>query len=617
VPNLDPVVVKVVVDDSALDKAAGKATKTGAAIKKMGTDGTTHTLRLKESFTSLVEHVDGMPPVVGQASRSLESMFSTGVGGAGLLTAGVGAAAAAVLAFAEEAARKYQGLVEETEAYSRVTGESAEMSSRQLEAFQELGVSAGDATGAMVKLDKAIITAPKHLEALGVEIAHNKDGTTDLNGTLINIIDAYNSTSDAAKRTEIALAAFGKTGANMLPILAVGSDKLRQMEDSAKLVFSEEDIKRVHDFKIEQQQMNREMDSFAAGPGRLWTDVQKGMIESVLEATYVSEKFDEADKKSVETTGRHITNSRALSGELQRQYREGNQAKEGLDKLAAAQKDAAEAAQRHRDALDALYNAEDASIHASLTLERDDMKVTESQNALTASVNAHKKAVDEVDLKLDAYNKTVRTYGANSDEARTAQDALTAAQDAATKATTSESDAVLTAKEDLLAAAGAAQKAQEETDKLTDGTVNAEAAHYAYVQKLEDEASHLAPGSALRVWLEQYIDKLNAIPAAKTTTITENLYRHDYTGQTDSGQRGYASGGRPPVGLPSVVGEEGPEIWVPDRPGTIYPHGVQPPSSEGVQSGGDTTINVSVTHRDPTPDEIAREIAWRLSTRRA
>lgn len=35
---------------------------------------------------------------------------------------------------------------------------------------------------------------------------------------------------------------------------------------------------------------------------------------------------------------------------------------------------------------------------------------------------------------------------------------------------------------------------------------------------------------------------------------------------------GFASGGRPPVGVPSMVGERGPEIFVPDRPGTIVPN---------------------------------------------
>jgi len=35
---------------------------------------------------------------------------------------------------------------------------------------------------------------------------------------------------------------------------------------------------------------------------------------------------------------------------------------------------------------------------------------------------------------------------------------------------------------------------------------------------------------------------------------------------------GYANGGRPPVGRPSIVGERGPELFVPDRAGTIIPN---------------------------------------------
>jgi len=40
-----------------------------------------------------------------------------------------------------------------------------------------------------------------------------------------------------------------------------------------------------------------------------------------------------------------------------------------------------------------------------------------------------------------------------------------------------------------------------------------------------------------------------------------------------SGLLGFANGGRPPVGRPSVVGERGPELFVPDRAGTIIPNG--------------------------------------------
>ncbi len=48
---------------------------------------------------------------------------------------------------------------------------------------------------------------------------------------------------------------------------------------------------------------------------------------------------------------------------------------------------------------------------------------------------------------------------------------------------------------------------------------------------------------------------------------------------------GFADGGRPPVGRPSVVGERGPELFVPDRAGTIIPNN---------QLGGSTNVVVNV-----------------------
>tara|TARA_R100000149_G_C5759162_1_gene64876 strand:- start:158 stop:562 length:405 start_codon:yes stop_codon:yes gene_type:complete len=36
--------------------------------------------------------------------------------------------------------------------------------------------------------------------------------------------------------------------------------------------------------------------------------------------------------------------------------------------------------------------------------------------------------------------------------------------------------------------------------------------------------------------------------------------------------RGFEKGGRPPVGQPSIVGERGPELFMPDQAGTIVPN---------------------------------------------
>jgi hypothetical protein len=53
---------------------------------------------------------------------------------------------------------------------------------------------------------------------------------------------------------------------------------------------------------------------------------------------------------------------------------------------------------------------------------------------------------------------------------------------------------------------------------------------------------------------------------------------------------GFADGGRPQVGGLSVVGERGPEFFVPDRPGTILSAGQSAAALRGVQGGG-VTIN--------------------------
>jgi len=50
----------------------------------------------------------------------------------------------------------------------------------------------------------------------------------------------------------------------------------------------------------------------------------------------------------------------------------------------------------------------------------------------------------------------------------------------------------------------------------------------------------------------------------------------------------FADGGRPPVGIPSIVGERGPELFIPDTPGVIIPN---VPNSNGI---GSTNLTASM-----------------------
>ena len=73
---------------------------------------------------------------------------------------------------------------------------------------------------------------------------------------------------------------------------------------------------------------------------------------------------------------------------------------------------------------------------------------------------------------------------------------------------------------------------------------------------------------------------------------------------------GFANGGRPPVGRASIVGEKGPELFVPSSAGTIIPNN---------QIGGGVTNNI-VVNVDASGSNVegneqqSRELGLVLST---
>lgn len=70
---------------------------------------------------------------------------------------------------------------------------------------------------------------------------------------------------------------------------------------------------------------------------------------------------------------------------------------------------------------------------------------------------------------------------------------------------------------------------------------------------------------------------------------------------------GFADGGRPPVGKPSIIGERGPEMWVPDSAGTVVPAG---------EWGGGMQISNTFVIQTPTgrvPLETQQQVATRAA----
>jgi len=78
--------------------------------------------------------------------------------------------------------------------------------------------------------------------------------------------------------------------------------------------------------------------------------------------------------------------------------------------------------------------------------------------------------------------------------------------------------------------------------------------------------------------------------------ITDDVFNTGFdTSLIGAGAKNFANGGRPPVGRPSIVGERGPELFVPDRAGTIIPN--------HAMSGMNIVVNVDASGSSVEGDE--------------
>ena len=89
--------------------------------------------------------------------------------------------------------------------------------------------------------------------------------------------------------------------------------------------------------------------------------------------------------------------------------------------------------------------------------------------------------------------------------------------------------------------------------------------------------------------------------------ITDNVFNTGFdTSLIGAGAKNFANGGRPPVGRASIVGERGPELFVPDRAGTIIPN--------HAMGGMNIVVNVDASGSNVEGDEQeGRELGKAIS----
>ena len=239
-------------------------------------------------------------------------------------------------------------------------------------------------------------------------------------------------------------------------------------------------------------------------------------------------------------------------------------AQEGLgietDRARAATEAATQAAEDQTRALDELLSATLAQFNAALQYESQQWRTKDAIDAYTTA-------------QLEAAFGNMTKEEADRLVAESSNDAASAA----------------------LSQAAAAAKLAADQASARGETLSAAEAAAIQVEELSKLAQALSPGDPLRARLGEYIRQLEGIPPEKNTrvnifettfrTVIEQVQQARETGQTNLGLSPGVTGALPPSLLrraqggpvspslgPYIVGEEGPELFLPGQSGMIMPN---------------------------------------------
>jgi hypothetical protein len=391
---LPSLISRLQIDTSDLPKAEARA----KAFSSQITTSFTGSKKSAEEFEKGLGLANRSLGEAGKVTESLTGRLTqlsgfAGLGGAGIAAAGLTAAVGAGVFAAKEAIGTYVGLVGKVAEFQRVSGASADTSSRLVETFEQLGVSSETASAAVFKLAHRIDTDKKSFDDLGIAVAKTKDGQTDYTETLFNVIDAYNATDDAAQKNKIAYTAFGRSAADLTPILIQNADRLRELEREAKNVFTQEDIDKVREFNREQKELGQSWDHLQSLIGqKLVPGLDRILIGlNEMSAGHFAETWEQyRDKtsKAADAADRYHQEIEGVAQGLKDQKKASDDLLKTTEDVTDATLNVRDADRRVSDALSKLITDQGQASTSAADLQRDQDEVERSM------IGAAKSAAD-------------------------------------------------------------------------------------------------------------------------------------------------------------------------------------------------------------------------------
>ncbi len=223
------------------------------------------------NLTILLTAKDEASRVLNSAGKEAEG-FGNKIKAAGLA---VGAFAAGFVSFhaLEGALEATKQLGTEVRQLSRETGLSAEDASRFIFVLKELGQTGDDASRPLGILAKNVVntrdallqgkdaTSPfaNSMKVLGISFVQANGQVKPTNELLFALADRFKALPDGAEKTARAIDIFGRSGKDMIPILNLGSQGIKELgaeADKLGVTLSADNVEKIRLYQRAQRELN-------------------------------------------------------------------------------------------------------------------------------------------------------------------------------------------------------------------------------------------------------------------------------------------------------------------------------------------------------------------------
>jgi len=201
-------------------------------------------MALPEVKVRITADDSGLEKGIGRAQARLATFAKVGAAAAAAAVVAVGAALANAtrnaINFADQMAKTSQRIGLTTEALSKLQY-AAKLSD----------VSLSDLRVGLSQLARNMDMNSDAFERLGIAIRNQDGSLRDVNSVFTDLVERFSKMQDGAQKTALAMEIFGRSGANMIPLLNAGAAGLKQMTDEAQqlgLVIDRNTAKRAEQF---------------------------------------------------------------------------------------------------------------------------------------------------------------------------------------------------------------------------------------------------------------------------------------------------------------------------------------------------------------------------------